>query len=68
MLSINMDDVMNVLNIIKAHLIVFGVIVVLAIAVMVACKKLPQDKKFLFRAQSGLAVFLAVAVIANIRI
>lgn len=32
MLAINMDDVMKVLDMIKVHLIVLGVILVLAIA------------------------------------
>lgn len=44
MLSINMDDVMNVLGMIKTHLIVLGVIVVLAIAAIAVCGKMTSDK------------------------
>ena len=39
MLSINMDDVIKVLNSIKSQLIGFGVVAVLLIAVMIACRK-----------------------------
>lgn len=66
MLAINMDDVMNVLGMIKTHLIVLGVVLVLAIAAMVACGKMSKGKKFLVRAQAGLALFLAVVVVANL--
>ncbi len=66
MLAINMDDVMNVLGMIKTHLIVLAVIAVLAIVAMVACGKLAKDKKFLVRTQAGLAVFLAVVIVANL--
>lgn len=66
MLSINMDDVMNVLGMIKTHLIVLGVIVVLAVVAIAACGKMAKDKKFLVRTQSGLAIFLAVVIVANL--
>lgn len=66
MLAINMDDVMNVLGMIKTHLIVLGVVLVLAIEAMVACGKMSKGKKFLVRAQAGLALFLAVVVVANL--
>ena len=66
MLAINMDDVMNVLGMIKTHLIVLGVVLVLAIVAMVACGKMSKGKKFLVRAQAGLALFLAVVVVANL--
>ena len=66
MLAINMDDVMNVLGMIKTHLIVLGVVLVLAIVAMVACGKMSKGKKFLVRAQAALALFLAVVVVANL--
>ena len=54
MLSINMDDVIKVLNSIKSQLIGFGVVAVLLIAVMIACRKQSKSKKYLIRWQAGL--------------
>ena len=42
MLSINIDDVIKVLESMKYHLIGFGVVLVLAIIAMIACMKLPK--------------------------
>ena len=53
MLSINMDDVIKVLNSIKSQLIGFGVVAVLLIAVMIACRKQSKSKKYLIRWQAG---------------
>ena len=66
MLAINMDDVMNVLGMIKNHLIVLGILAVLAIAAVAACGKMARDKKFLIRTQAGLALLLAVVVVVNL--
>lgn len=66
MLSINMDDVLKVLDQIKVHLIVFAVIAVLAIAAMVACKNMDRAKKFLVRCEAGIAILLALVIVANL--
>lgn len=66
MLSINMDDVINVLNSIKPHLIGFGIVVVIAIIAMVACMKLAKSKKFLVRAEAGMGIFLALGIVVNL--
>ena len=66
MLSINMDDVMQVISNIKNYLIAFGVVLVLALIVMFAVRKMPKAKKKLIRAQSGVAILLALAIIANL--
>lgn len=60
MLSINLDDVMQVLTNVRSYLIAFGVVLALAIIVMVAVRKLPKAKKKMIRAQSGLAILLAL--------
>ena len=60
MLSINMDDVMQVVSNIKNYLIAFGVVLVLALIVMFAVRKK------LIRAQSGVAILLALAIVANL--
>ena len=54
MLSINLDDVMQVLTNVRGYLIAFGVVALLAIVVMIAVRKLPKAKKKMIRAQSGL--------------
>ena len=66
MLSINMDDVMQVVSNIKNYLIAFGVVLVLALIVMFAVRKMPKAKKKLIRAQSGVAILLALAIVANL--
>ena len=50
MLSINMDDVMQVISNIKNYLIAFGVALVLALIVMFAVRKMPKAKRKLIRA------------------
>ena len=64
MLSINMDDVMQVVSNIQNYLIAFGV--VLALLVMFAVRKMPKAKKKMIRAQSGLAILLALAIVVNL--
>ena len=49
MLSINLDDVMQVLTNVRSYLIAFGVVLALAIIVMVAVRKLPKAKKKMIR-------------------
>ena len=66
MLSINLDDVMQVLTNIRSYLIAFGVVLALAIIVMVAVRKLPKAKKKMVRAQSGLAILLALTIVINL--
>lgn len=66
MLSINLDDVMQVLTNVRGYLIAFGVVALLAIVVMVAVRKLPKAKKKMIRAQAGLAILLALTIVVNL--
>ena len=66
MLSINLDDVMQVLTNVRGHLIAFGVVALLAIVVMIAVRKLPKAKKKMIRAQAGLAILLALTIVVNL--
>ena len=66
MLSINLDDVMQVLTNVRGYLIAFGVVALLAIVVMIAVRKLPKAKKKMIRAQSGLAILLALTIVVNL--
>lgn len=63
MLSINMEDVKNVLTAIAPYLIVIGVALALAIIVTIACFKAKKSVKKLIRGEAWIA-FLLTAVIA----
>lgn len=45
MLSINMDDVMQVLTNVRGYLIAFGVVLALAVVVMIAVANCPKQRK-----------------------
>ena len=63
MLSINMEDVKNVLTAIAPYLIVIGVALAIAIFVTIACFKAKKSVKKLIRGEAWIA-FLLTAVIA----
>ena len=65
MLAINIQDVINVLASVKTHLIVLGVALVVALAVIIACKALPVAKKKLVRSSALVALGLAVIIVVN---
>lgn len=66
MLSINMDDVINVINSIKGYLIGFGIVAVLLIVAMIACRKMKKSKKYLIRFNAALGIVLALGVTVNL--
>ena len=66
MLSINIEDVIKVLDSMKPQLMGFGVVLVLAIVAMIACMKLPKAKKYMIRCQAGLAILLALVITVNL--
>ena len=66
MLSINMDDVINVINSIKGYLIGFGIVAVLLIVAMITCRKMKKSKKYLIRFNAVLGIVLALGVTVNL--
>ncbi len=66
MLSINMDDVMAVVNNIKSYLIAFAVILVIAVIVMIIAAKMKTPEKKLVRGEAGIAIILALLVVVNL--
>ena len=66
MLAINMDDVIKVLSSIKGYLIALAAVILLAVAVMVGCRKMKKSKKYLIRWQAGLGLVAAAAIIVNL--
>ncbi len=66
MVSFEIADVINAIQTVSSYLIALGVILVLVIATMIACRKMSKDKKFMIRAQSGAAMIVALVVIVNL--
>lgn len=66
MLAINIEDVLNVLTTVAPYLIGFGVVLVIAVIAMIACKKQSKAKKYMIRSQAGLAILLAFGICANL--
>ena len=66
MLAINIEDVLNVLDTVKWHLLGFGIVLVLALIVMIAVRGLAKSKKYMVRAQAGMAILIAFTVCANL--
>lgn len=65
MLSINMDDVLNVISSIRPYLIAIGIIVALAVACMVAVMKMKKPVKRLVRGTSLIAMIIGIVVCVN---
>lgn len=66
MLAINMDDVIKVVSSIKGYLIALAAVILLAVAVMVGCRKMKKSKKYLIRWQAGLGLVAVAAIIVNL--
>jgi beta-glucosidase len=67
MLSINMDDVINVLKSIQNYLIGFAVVAVLLIIAIIASGKIASKKtKILVRGEAALAIVLALVITVNL--
>ncbi|MBR1628967.1 MAG: glycoside hydrolase family 3 C-terminal domain-containing protein [Lachnospiraceae bacterium] len=65
MLSINMSDVISVLQSMQSYLIAIGVILVLGIILLIAFKNQPRAKKGLYRESTLIAMVLGVLVCVN---
>ncbi|WP_026652040.1 glycoside hydrolase family 3 N-terminal domain-containing protein [Butyrivibrio proteoclasticus] len=65
MLSINLDDVANVINSIKSYLIAIGVIVAVAIVLMIAVLKVNKPLKKLIRGTALVAMLTGIVICVN---
>ena len=65
MIAIQWEDVIGVLQTCAPYLIALGVIWVIAVVVMIACRKAAKSKKKMIRGYSLIAMVLALAVVAN---
>ncbi|MGG3282233.1 glycoside hydrolase family 3 N-terminal domain-containing protein [Paenibacillus solani] len=66
MIELNMEDVMNVINLALPYLIFFGAFLLVALIVIVLVRKLVKPKRFMVRAQAGIAIFLVFIIAANL--
>lgn len=66
MLNINIADVLNIIKTCIPQLIFFAVVLVAAIVVMIACRKMKKHKKYLVRSQAGIAIVLALVTTVNL--
>jgi beta-glucosidase len=65
MLSINIEDVLNVLTTLRVYLIVLGVALVAAIVLTIACMKAKKSLRKLIRKESWIAFLLIAVVVIN---
>ena len=65
MISVEMEDVLAVLQLCKPYIIGIIAVLVIGIVIMIACRRMPRDKKFLIRGEAALAMVLAVVVCVN---
>ena len=66
MLSINMSDVMNVINSIKTYLIAIGIIIVAAIIIQIAVGKMAKPAKRLARGSAFIAALAGICICVNL--
>lgn len=66
MLSININDVITVINSCKPQLIALAVCLVLAIVVTATCMKMPKAKRRFIRREAWTAFLLVIVVIVNV--
>ena len=65
MITFEVEDVISVLQNCAPYLIALGVALLVGIVVLVAVRGRPRPKKFLIRAQAGLAMVLAFVLAVN---
>ena len=65
MISVEMEDVLAVLQLCKPYIIGIIAALVIGIVIMVACRRMSMDKRFLIRGEAVIAMVLAVVVCVN---
>ena len=65
MISVEMEDVLAVLQLCKPYIIGIVAALVIGIVIMIACRRMCRDKKFLIRREAAIAMVLAVVVCVN---
>ena len=65
MISVEMEDVLAVSQLCKPYIIGIIAALVIGIVIMVACRRMSRDKRFLIRGEAVIAMVLAVVVCVN---
>ena len=65
MISVEMEDVLAVLQLCKPYIIGIIAALVIGIVFMIACRRMSRDKRFLIRGEAAIAMVLAVVVCVN---
>ena len=65
MISVEMEDVLAVLQLCKPYIIGIVAALVIGIVIMIACRRMSRDKRFLIRGEAAIAMVLAVVVCVN---
>ena len=65
MISVEMEDVLAVLQLCKPYIIGIIAALVIGIVIMIACRRMCRDKRFLIRREAAIAMVLAVVVCVN---
>ena len=65
MISVEMEDVLAVLQLCKPYIIGIVAALVIGIVIMIACRRMSKGKRFLIRGEAAIAMVLAVAVCVN---
>lgn len=65
MISVEMEDILAVLQLCKPYIIGIVAALVIGIVIMIACRRMCRDKKFLIRREAAIAMVLAVVVCVN---
>lgn len=65
MISVEMEDVLAVLQLCKPYIIGIIAALVIGIVIMIACRRMSRGKKFLIRGEAAIAMVLAVVVGVN---
>ena len=65
MISVEMEDVLAVLQLCKPYIIGIVAALIIGIVIMIECRRMSRDKRFLIRGEAAIAMVLAVAVCVN---
>ena len=65
MISVEMEDVLAILQLCKPYIIGIIAALVIGIVIMIACRRMSRGKKFLIRGEAAIAMVLAVVVCVN---
>ena len=65
MISVEMEDVLAVLQLCKPYIIGIIAALVIGIVIMIVCRRMSRGKRFLIRGEAAIAMVLAVVVCVN---